>query len=280
MKNALKLSMIGALLCFLTASCDNDKGGGDGNGNGDTPKNYTETAFGMNLQMVYVAGGEFEMGSTVEQDVEAASNEAPVRTVSLDPYYIGKFEITQSQWEAVMGTTIREQMELTGWEELYGEGIDYPMYYVNWQEAKAFCDSLSKKTGKRYALPTEAQWEYAAKGGQKSEGYKYSGGDNIEEVAWYEENSEETTHPVGLKKANELGIFDMSGNVREWCSDWYDIYDEADTENPQGPELSEVRVERSGSFGSDARRCRSTDRRSFKPTYRSFYLGFRVVQIL
>lgn len=230
--------------------------------------------------MVYVEGGEFDMGGTEEQDGEWGDNERPVHRVKIDSYYIGKFEITQSQWERVMGTTLRDQLDKVNWDELYGEGETYPMYFVNHTEAMAFCDSLSKRTGKKYTLPTEAQWEYAARGGNKGNHYKYSGSDDIETVAWYEENSDHLSHPVGSKNANELGIFDMSGNVREWCADWYGSYKAEAADNPTGALSGEERVERGGSFGGPGQRCRVSFRRGFKPEYRSPYLGFRIVREL
>ncbi len=175
-------------------------------------EDYTETAFGISLEMVYVKGGTFEMGATAEQGDDAEDEERPVRTVRLDSYYIGKYEVTQAQWKAVMGTTLKEQSNKAGSNEIKvvfghdvnGEGDNYPMYYVSWEEAQTFCQKLSEKTGKKYVLPTEAQWEYAARGGNKSQHYKYAGSNDIDEVAWYWNNSfgyngehpDFGTHPV------------------------------------------------------------------------------------
>ena len=148
---------------------------------------------------------------------------------------------------------------------------------MSWEEAQEFCNRLSKKTGKKYMLPTEAQWEYAARGGNKSQHYKYSGSNDIEEVAWYDDNSY-GCNSVGAKKANELGIYDMSGNVGEWCSDWYmDWYDKADNYNPQGPRSGFSRVRRGGSWDSYIGYCRVSHRSYFIPGVRYYDLGFRVV---
>lgn len=201
-------------------------------------KDYTETAFDVNLEMVYVQGGAFLMGATKEQ-YYSGDREKPVRRIKLDGYHIGKYEVTQAQWKAVMGTE-------SFLEEFKGD--NFPVEYVSWHDAQAFCQKLSEATGKTYCLPTEAQWEYAARGGKKSQHYIFAGSNDINEVAWYLNNSERETHRIGTKKSNELGIYDMSGNVSEWCSDWYGTYEEKDTENPQGPADGEKRVARGGSW--------------------------------
>ncbi|MDE6515930.1 MAG: formylglycine-generating enzyme family protein, partial [Bacteroidales bacterium] len=200
---------------------------------------YTEAAFGMELQMVAVHGGMFQMGITEDQG-EWQNNYAakPVHQVMLDGFYIGKFEVTQAQWEAVMETTIEQQRVKAGVSnKLWGAGDDYPMYYVSWEEAVSFCEKLSAQTGKRYRLPTEAEWEYAARGGQNPDGTMFAGSNNRDDVAWNHDNSGDMTHPVGQKQPNGLGLYDMSGNVWEWCSDWYKsgYYIESPSINPQGP---------------------------------------------
>ena len=227
------------------------------------------------MEVVYVTGGEFEMGATEEQgdDVDE-DREKPVRTIRLDSYYIGKYEVTQAQWQAVMG------QNRYGWDYEYGKGDDYPVYYVSWNDAQEFCKRLSEATGKKYVLPTEAQWEYAARGGNKSQHYKYSGSDDIDEVAWYGGGEFSTAHPVGTKKANELGIYDMSGNVEEWCSDWYGKYDEMDTDNPQGPAegYASQRVYRGGNWWSGTYSCRVSYRDGSADGVSSSR-GFRVVYL-
>ncbi|MDE7149996.1 MAG: formylglycine-generating enzyme family protein, partial [Bacteroidales bacterium] len=239
---------------------------------------YTEAAFGMELEMVAVNGGVFPMGATSEQGSDYESDEKPVHSVTLSDFYIGQYEVTQAQWESVMGTTIGQQRDKAdpSWS-LYGVGDDYPMYYVNWEEAQEFCSKLSQKTGKKYRLPTEAEWEYAARGGQNADGTKYAGSDDIDEVAWFRDNSGDMTHPVGQKKPNGLGLYDMTGNVWEWCSDWYGSYGSSSAVNPQGPSSGSNRVARGGSWGSIAQFCRVSFRNSLTPGYRFSYLGFRVV---
>ena len=275
MKSVIKMSLLGLLAMGLLASCKKENPQED-------ERSYTETAFGLDMRMAYVEGGTFKMEATSEQGKDAKDDEKPVREVKLNSYYIGKYEVTQSQWEKVMGTTLEEQLALSDFSErgIVGEGSDYPMYYVSWQDAKAFCDSLSKRTGKKYVLPTEAMWEYAARGGNKSKHYKYSGSNSLGDVAWYEKNSKQKTHRVGTKRANELGICDMSGNVWEWCSDWYASYDENDTDNPQGPAREADRVARGGDWGNDARCYRVSYRGSVNPDYRGHNLGFRVAVLL
>ncbi len=241
---------------------------------------FTETVSGIEFDIVYVKGGTFQMGATSEQGRDYDSDERPVHSVTLSDYYIGKFEVTQGLWEKVMGTTIHEQRIKAGYSSTNGVGSDYPMYYVNWEEAQEFCKKLSQLTGKTYVLPTEAQWEYAARGGVKSKGYKYSGSNTIGNVAWYDDNSSESTHPVGTKQPNELGIYDMSGNVWEWCSDWYGSYSSESQSNPTGPSTGSYRVLRVGSWSSDAWYCRVSNRGSLNPSSRDYYIGFRVVLLL
>ncbi|MCM1170115.1 MAG: formylglycine-generating enzyme family protein [Bacteroides sp.] len=260
MKNHVKTILSGLLALSLFASCDKEK---DEEKGGET---LTETAFGVNLEMVYVPGGTFQMGATAEQGDDAYREEKPVRTVKLDSFYIGKCEVTQAQWRAVMG---ENPSHFTGDEN--------PVECVSWNDAQEFCEKLSAKTGRKYVLPTEAQWEYAARGGKKSKGYKYAGNNNIDEVAWYGDNSNDRTHAIGTKKANELGIYDMSGNVWEWCSDWYAGYDESDTDNPTGPQNGSTRVARGGSWLNDASHCRVSSRTNDgDPDLRYYSLGFRV----
>lgn len=229
---------------------------------------FMETVKGVSLDMVYVKGGTFRMGATSEQGSDYDSNERPVHEVTLSDYYIGKFEVTQGVWKAVMGYN----------PSYFQKGDNYPVEYVSWNEIQSFLTKLNQLTGKTYALPTEAQWEYAARGGEKSEGYKYSGSNVLDDVAWYGEDYDiGSTHPVGTKQPNELGIYDMSGNVWEWCSDWYGSYSSADQTDPMGPSSGTDCVLRGGSWGDDARLCRVSFRGNDYPSYGYNNIGIRVV---
>ena len=247
---------------------------------GATQKNsdYTEDAWGINMKMIWVEGGEFMMGCTSEQGSDCDDDEKNVRRVTVDGFFIGMLEVTQSQWEKVMGTSIYQQTTKAGGSEPYGVGPNHPINCVSWDEAMEFCRLLSNKTGKTYTLPTEAQWEYAAKGGKKADGTKYAGSNMIDAVAWYTNNSGSSTHPCGTKQANSLGIYDMSGNVWEWCKDWYsNSYANYDTNNPSGPSSGSYRVFRDGCWSSKAVGCRVTNRNYYSPHNRCCQLGFRVV---
>ena len=248
-------------------------------------QDFTETAWDINMRMIWVEGGDFLMGCTSEQS-KCESDEQNVRRVTVDGFYMGMLEVTQSQWEKVVGTSIYQQKSKAGGSSTYGVGPDYPMYYVSWNEAMEFCRLLSNKTGRTYTLPTEAQWEYAARGGNKNEGTKYAGSNKLDAVAWYTDNSDGTTHVVGSKHANALGIYDMSGNVWEWCKDWYaDVYIGYDTNNPVGPSSGVYRVNRGGSWYNGASYCRVANRintspgnrNDYSPGSRDCFLGFRVV---
>lgn len=242
-------------------------------------QNYTETAFGINMQMIYVEGGSFTMGCTGDQGGDCEDDESPNRMTTVSSFHMGMLEVTQGQWEKVMGTSVYQQSNKANPEWLMrGVGADYPMYYVSWEEAKEFCARLSRQTGKNYSLPTEAEWEYAARGGNKSEGTKYSGGWSIDDVAWYNGNSGGSTHPCGTMRANALGIYDMSGNVWEWCEDWYGkSYIQYDNNNPKGASMGSCRVLRGGSWNDCAEYCRVSNRNSGSPGNRSYRSGLRVV---
>ena len=242
---------------------------------------YIETAFEINMKMIYVRSGEFIMGCTSEQS-DCEKDELNIRHVSMDGFYIGVLTVTQAQWTKVMGNDIYAQRKKAGWESfaIDGVGSTYPMRYVNWFEAMKFCKLLSEKTGKKYTLPTEAQWEYAARGGHKNERTKYAGSNNANLVAWYCDNSGGNTHPCGTKQGNALGIYDMSGNVTEWCKDWYsEIYITTDTINPIGPSAGEDRVLRGGQYDKVASFSRVSWRSSYEPDRGSYDVGFRVVCI-
>lgn len=234
----------------------------------------------VTFTMVKVDGGTFTMGARIKQRKDADDDERPTHPVTLSDYYIGQTEVTQALWEAIMGESVTQIANREGWST-YGVGADYPMYYISYDNCTTFVDKLntllsSQLGGKRFALPTEAQWEFAARGGNKSKDYKYAGSNNLDEVAWYNGNSDDNTHPVAQKQPNELGLYDMSGNVYEWCKDWYDDYSSNAQTDPQGPADGSGRVYRGGSWVNLAGGCRVSDRSSIMPAYRSDYLGLRL----
>lgn len=191
------------------------------------------TVNGVTFEMVYVEGGTFTMGSNHYFD-----DEKPTHSVTLDDYYIGKFEVTQGLWRAVMGYEPRWSNSKNRWTLEYGIDDNCAAYNLNWYEAQSFITRLNQITGLEFSLPTEAEWEYAAKGGRKSNGYIYSGSNNLNKVA-HHVNTGYRDCTVGEFMPNELGIYDMSGNVVEWCQDWYSKYDNISQTNPRGPISSE-----------------------------------------
>jgi formylglycine-generating enzyme required for sulfatase activity len=219
--------------------------------------------------MVAVQGGTFSMGCMAMYEDFCHDNEKPAHTVTLSDFRIGKFEVTQEQWYALMDTN----------PSIYANCARCPVENVSYEDVMLFIGKLNRLTGKTFALPTEAEWEYAARGGSKSAGYPYSGGTDIESVAWHDENSRKTPTQVGSAKPNELGLYDMSGNVWEWCSDWFgaQYYSVSESINPKGPERGEYRVVRGGSWDSNAADCRVTARRDLKPDARNAVTGFRLV---
>ncbi|MBQ2703342.1 MAG: SUMF1/EgtB/PvdO family nonheme iron enzyme, partial [Alistipes sp.] len=234
-----------------------------------------DAACGLSMKMIWVEGGTFTMGATAEQGSDPYDDEKPAHSVTVSSYYIAECEVTQAQWKKIMGTTIND---LASSLSLTGVGDNYPIYYVTYDEAKEFCSKLSALTGKNYSLPTEAQWEYAARGGKDSKGYKYSGSSTIDEVSWYGSNSGSTAHPVKQKKANELGLYDMSGNIYEWCSDWWtSSYSSGSQIDPTGASTGTLRAKRGGSWVHGQTSSRVSDRGSYTPSSRSNDGGFRVV---
>lgn len=223
-----------------------------------------------NIEMVHVQGGTFTMGcaNTPQSDEdkfygretenECFDNETPAHKVTLSSFYIGKYEVTQAQWFAIMGENPsyfknpKRPVEKVFFEDIVGKSgkVLYTEKGVSYH-SDGFCGKLYQKTGKKYRLPTEAEWEFAARGGNESSGYKYSGSNDIDKVAWYEKNSGDQTHPVGQKQPNELGIYDMSGNVWEWCSDWYGAYSTTWMTNPTGASFGSNRVLRGGCWGDN-----------------------------
>ncbi len=226
------------------------------------------TVNGVTFTMIPVEGGTFTMGATSEQGSDAYDDEKPAHQVTVSDFYIGKYEVTQELWTAVMGSN---PSNFTG--------TNLPVETVLWNDCQTFISKLNELTGKTFRLPTEAEWEYAARGGNKSMGYKYSGSNTIGDVAWYTSNSSSKTHEVGTKAPNELGIYDMSGNVWEWCSDWYGSYSSSPQTDPVGPSTDSRRMRRGGSWVNDAGYCRVSSRGGFNPFVHSDRSGFRLVLV-
>ena len=243
-----------------------DTGGGSTPGTGGSasePKVYTVN--GVSFKMIPVEGGTFTMGATAEQGSDAYSDETPTHQVTLSSYAIGETEVTQELWEAVMGSNPSNF-----------SGNQLPVECVSWNDCQTFITKLNQLTGANFRLPTEAEWEFAARGGNKSLGYKYAGGNSIGDVAWYDNNSSSNTHAVAQKQPNELGLYDMSGNVYEWCQDWYGSYGSAAQTNPTGPASGAYRVLRGGGCNLTARRCRVSRRSYFLPHNLATNLGLRL----
>ncbi len=243
---------------------------------------------GVSLKLVHIPAGKFKMGNNdtppetikkVGGKEEHLTDEYPAHEVTISkPFYMGIYEVTQAQWKAVMGT------EPWKGEQYVKEGPNYAATYVSWDDAVAYCKKLSEKEGKTYRLPTEAQWEYACRAGTKT---MWSFGNDekaLGDYAWYEKNAynagEKYAHQVGLKKPNAFGLYDMHGNVWEWCTDWYvpGSYSKTRQADPVGPASGDARVQRGGGWSSAVKRCRSAARIGRSPSdYRGSYLGFRVV---
>ena len=215
--------------------------------------------------MVYVEGGTFTMGATSEQGSDAASDEKPAHQVTLSSFSIGKYEVTQEEWEAVMGSN-----------PSHFKGALLPVEEVSWNDCQEFIRKLNAMTGKRFRLPTEAEWEYSARGGNRSRGYKYAGGNVLDNVAWYDSNSGNKTHDVGQKSPNELGLYDMSGNVGEWCNDWHGSYGSSLQSNPVGSPSGSDRVCRGGSMNNLKWSCRLSYRDRYVPDTSRISLGLRL----
>ena len=257
------LYILAAIICIALTSCKPDN---------ELPTGVAVIIVnGVTFNMIAVEGGTFWMGAQSTNsggqnyDSEADSDESPVHQVTLSDYYIGETEVTQELWKAVMGS-----------DPSYFEGDDLPVEEVSWDDCQEFIRKLNSKTGKTFRLPTEAEWEYAARGGNKSNGYKYSGSNSIDNVAWYDGSE---THTVGSKSPNELGIYDMSGNVYEWCSDWYGSYSSGSQTNPTGPSSGSYRVLRGGGWDYFARLCRVSNRDCNYPGSRYCNYGFRLILV-
>ena len=274
--------VFGALIGCIIGAVSLTKGGGDniivedtaavdtisdaeleGLFNAATVRTYTVN--GVSFDMVSVAGGTFTMGATSEQGSSADNDEYPAHQVTLSDYMIGKTEVTQELWQAVMGSNPSRF-----------KGDNLPVESVSYEDCEKFIEKLKSLTGQDFRLPTEAEWEYAARGGNKSKGYKYSGSNDIGSVAWYDSNSSTKTHAVATKSPNELGLYDMSGNVYEWCSDWYGDYSSGLQTNHKDPSSDSNRVFRGGGWDNLAWTCRVSNRFNIPPYLRYNSLGLRL----
>ncbi|MBX7242849.1 MAG: formylglycine-generating enzyme family protein [Bacteroidia bacterium] len=235
---------------------------------------YSETVNGFTFQMKKVEGGTFMMGDNNSR----FSDEKPEHLVTIHTFYTGIFPVTQALWKAVMETADTPS---------YFKGEDRPVESVSWNDVvlgnkdkniPGFLDKLNQLTGKNYRLPTEAEWEYAAKGGKLSKGCDYAGSNQLTAVGWYNENSHNETKPVGLKDPNELGLYDINGNVWEWCKDtWHDNYNGAPKYGSAWVDsITTRRIYRGGSWGSNEQKCRNANRRGFSPWSSGNALGFRL----
>jgi formylglycine-generating enzyme len=232
-----------------------------------TPNEVAEEVISnLNANMVLVQGGRFTMGCTSEQGNDCYDK---AHTITVNSFSIDRYLVTQGLWKAVMGNNPSD----------YFRGCDScPIETVNWNDVQVFIGRLNALTGQKYRLPTETEWEYAARGGNKSSGFKYAGGGNIDSVAWYAGNSGNRPHPVGQKQANELGLYDMAGNVYEWCADWYGVYNTNDGTPATNPNSDQARVLRGGSWRNDAPHCRIAYRNSDDPDDRFTFGGLRLVR--
>lgn len=272
LNRAAALTMALALV-FSLASCK----GGSKNQNDNKPAENAApvaetkdfTVNGITFKMVKVEGGTFTMGATAEQGMEAEYNEKPVHEVTLQDYYIGQTEVTQALWNAVMD-----------YNPSYTRGDTNPVDKVSWNECKDFVEVLTELTGLPFRLPTEAEWEYAARGGKHSKGYKYAGSDDPEEVAWFVANAGEKSHPVAGKKPNELGLYDMSGNLYEWCEDKYLMYDGSEPQYSEkmlkSDKKREFHIERGGCWNYGPTMCRVAYRHAGNYTHMYAYDGLRL----
>ena len=224
---------------------------------------YHITSFAQPI-MALVQGGTFNMGTITSEDID----EKPMHSVTLHSYLLGKYEVTQKEWTEIMNNN----------PSYHTNCDDCPVEMVSWDDVQQYISKLNQKTGKTYRLPTEAEWEFAARGGNNGHNYTYSGGENLQALGWYYENSKSTTMPAGRKQPNELGIFDMTGNVNEWCSDYYDplYYNNSPENNPHGPDTGNGRVIRGGCFSDLAEYCTNTARNNDSSGRKKAVTGFRL----
>lgn len=251
--------------------------------------------------MIPIPGGTFTMGGTSEQGSDSFENEKPMHMVTVDDYLLGHTPVTLAQFRKfIEATGYKTDADKGGSSVVYTGGKweikkgvswrcdtkgevrpatedNHPVIHISWNDAVAYCTWLSKETGQEFRLPTEAEWEFAARGGNKTQRFKYAGGNDLDKVGWFTNNTKDTgTRAVANKQPNELGLYDMSGNVWEWCADWYGNYTEGSSTNPTGPASGSLRVLRGGSWSLDARYCRVTHRSNYTPGNRGSGIGFRL----
>ena len=274
MKKISSILFVLLLLTVISTSCGKDEP--------DEPKTKTFTVNGVSFKMVAIEGGTFTMGATAEQESDPFYwEQQPAHEVTLSSYCIGQTEVTQALWQAVMGSNPSYFSSRNN----YATNLQRPVECVSWNDCQTFITKLNQLTGRTFRLPTEAEWEFAARGGNQSQGFKYSGSNNIDDVAWYwfsvrsQVNDDAvygTTQTVATKAPNELGLYDMSGNVWEWCQDWYDAYSSDAQTNPVGPSTGNGRVFRGGSWLNYEYSCRVSQRAGHDPTGMSDCIGLRL----
>ena len=235
------------------------------------PEPLVFTVGNVTFKMMPVKGGTFMMGAR-DNDPYVRPWESPAHEVTLSDYYIGETEVTQALWRAVMSSNPSWFSSANG----YANNLQRPVEKITYANCVSFITKLNQKTGKTFRLVTEAEWEFAARGGNRSKGYMYSGSDDLEEVGWHKGNSDDITHPVASKAPNELGIYDMSGNVEEWCSDWYGLYTYKPATNPIGPSSGDARIVRGGCWDQAFRMSRVTARHEGFPTSPNVHTGLRI----
>ena len=278
------------LCCFLALqSCNKDNtkyetiNGFDITWSDDLGKKEKDAVRNMISDMVKVEGGTFMMGAQKDSieyhnyDPNATSLESPVHQVTLSDFYINKCEVTQLLWKSIMGKHNDKKDDFDQWEKDFGKGDNYPAYRISFSEVETFIGKLNEYTGLNFSLPTEAQWEYAARGGKKANyEFIYAGSNVVTDVAWINENSDMCSE-IGYKDANALGLYDMSGNVWEMCQDWYYDYTADAATNPVGEDYTGYKVFRGGSWNTNAKQARVTTRYKQGIHYRDYNTGFRLV---
>ncbi len=260
-KNIFLIGLCTLLFCVFSCKKDSENKNEE-----PIPNPIDSTQNGIDfgkMDMVLVPSGIFSMGN----NAGLFGDEKPAHSVVLDSFYIGKYEVTQALWKDIMNAN-----------PSLDKGDSLPVENITWLEVQNFLTKLNEKTGLNYRLPTEAEWEFAARGGNQNHDYTYCGSNNALDVAWHKVNSGNKTHPVGLKNGNELGIYDMSGNVWEWCSDWYGstYYSTSPQSNPKGPASGDQKITRGGSFSSDSTNIRNTCRFFALPNSGGVFIGFRL----